>query len=531
MSRGERGTRDYHPTSRYHSDRDDRDWRERGRGGDRDRDASRGRGYGRDDRSDRWERDSRDRVERGHRDQRERGKGHSPSRGGRGSDYRRRESGSGGRYSSSGRDSGRDREDTSVDVEGVCVTTLNASDTFRPFSTKNQAATTAAQRHEARTVVRAAGHMRTALSCQTDGGVKEGGGGGAGSEASVPTSLSLPLPPCIKVLTGVGKTEGEREAGSASPSPVCVPVPLGPVLSVLAAANTPPPLSSPDPLACFHCPDQPFGHAIEKYWAQRYRLFPRHDEGTGFVADPEGWFSTVPEAMGKQIGGVIVSALGEGSVLCDPMCGCGTSLIHALTAHPSLTGVAGDIDPLRVAMCHRNCEIAGVADRVSFYVADCLCEGPGSLSAALERDGIQCSCVITSPPFGGPEYATKPTFDLACDLPQCLSALIPSLHRLSDTLCLLMPRNTRLDNLPALLHPDTPSTGGASTDPKVEGCILTLNTKPKMCAVMTGGLVDASRPRCSQALLAKARWVMKRGPRTGQGQGQGRGRGGKRWRR
>ncbi|KAM6103015.1 trimethylguanosine synthase isoform 2-T2 [Theristicus caerulescens] len=136
---------------------------------------------------------------------------------------------------------------------------------------------------------------------------------------------------------------------------------------------------------------------LVKYWAQRYRLFSRFDEG--IKLDREGWFSVTPEKIAEHIA-IRVSQSFNCDIIVDAFCGVGGNAIQfALT---SKRVIAIDIDPEKLSLARHNAEVYGVADQIEFICGDFMV-----LAADLQAD-----VVFLSPPWGGPDYATAEIFDL-----------------------------------------------------------------------------------------------------------------------
>ncbi|NXU99231.1 TGS1 synthase, partial [Cettia cetti] len=134
-----------------------------------------------------------------------------------------------------------------------------------------------------------------------------------------------------------------------------------------------------------------------KYWAQRYRLFSRFDEG--IKLDREGWFSVTPEKIAEHIA-IRVSQSFNCDIIVDAFCGVGGNAIQfALT---SKRVIAIDIDPEKLRLARHNAEVYGVAEHIQFLCGDFM-----ALAAGLRAD-----VVFLSPPWGGPDYATAEIFDI-----------------------------------------------------------------------------------------------------------------------
>ncbi|GAA5884038.1 hypothetical protein JCM6882_002111 [Rhodosporidiobolus microsporus] len=139
---------------------------------------------------------------------------------------------------------------------------------------------------------------------------------------------------------------------------------------------------------------------LQKYWAQRYRLFSLFDDGCEM--DREGWYSVTPENIAAQIAercrcGVIV----------DAFCGVGGNAIQfAFTCEKV---IALDISPTRLACARRNAEIYGVADRITFLLADWVSWTEDYLARDARgevKNEDRVEVVFLSPPWGGIDYQT-----------------------------------------------------------------------------------------------------------------------------
>ncbi|KAF2985145.1 hypothetical protein EK904_007459, partial [Melospiza melodia maxima] len=115
---------------------------------------------------------------------------------------------------------------------------------------------------------------------------------------------------------------------------------------------------------------------LVKYWAQRYRLFSRFDEG--IKLDREGWFSVTPEKIAEHIA-VRVSESFNCDIIVDAFCGVGGNAIQfALT---SKRVIAIDIDPEKLRLARHNAEVYGVAEHIDFLCGDFM-----ALAASLRAD-------------------------------------------------------------------------------------------------------------------------------------------------
>ncbi|KPV73093.1 uncharacterized protein RHOBADRAFT_66819 [Rhodotorula graminis WP1] len=140
---------------------------------------------------------------------------------------------------------------------------------------------------------------------------------------------------------------------------------------------------------------------LDKYWAQRYRLFSLFDDGCEM--DREGWYSVTPENVAAQI----AERCRSGTIV-DAFCGVGGNAIQfAFTCERV---IALDTSPVRLACAAHNARVYGVADRITFILGDWVAWAR-AYAERLERgevtsDEDRVECVFLSPPWGGIDYQT-----------------------------------------------------------------------------------------------------------------------------
>ncbi|NWZ61469.1 TGS1 synthase, partial [Acrocephalus arundinaceus] len=199
---------------------------------------------------------------------------------------------------------------------------------------------------------------------------------------------------------------------------------------------------------------------LVKYWAQRYRLFSRFDEGVKL--DREGWFSVTPEKIAEHIA-VRVSQSFNCDIIVDAFCGVGGNAIQfALT---SKRVIAIDIDPEKLRLARHNAEVYGVAEHIDFLCGDFM-----ALAAGLRAD-----VVFLSPPWGGPDYATAEIFDIQ-------TMICPDgypCQKITNNIVYFLPRNADINQVASLAGP-----GG-----KVEIEQNFLNNKLKTITAYFGDLI------------------------------------------
>ncbi|XP_077496502.1 trimethylguanosine synthase 1 isoform X2 [Amblyomma americanum] len=206
------------------------------------------------------------------------------------------------------------------------------------------------------------------------------------------------------------------------------------------------------------CPVQEKPH-LAKYWAQRYRLFSKFDKG--IQLDEESWFSVTPEAIAKHI-----AMRCKADVIIDAFCGAGGNSIQF--ALSSRHVIAVDIDPKKIELARNNASVYGVLDRIEFVVGDFL----------EVAKGLRSDVVFLSPPWGGPSYQEKGTFDLK-DVKPDVFQTFALCRKITHNIALLVPRNTDAEQLAQLAGP-----GG-----KVEIEQNLLNNKIKTITAYYGDLI------------------------------------------
>ncbi|XP_035746613.1 trimethylguanosine synthase [Egretta garzetta] len=169
---------------------------------------------------------------------------------------------------------------------------------------------------------------------------------------------------------------------------------------------------------------------LAKYWAQRYRLFSRFDEG--IKLDREGWFSVTPEKIAEHIA-TRVSQSFNCDIIVDAFCGVGGNAIQfALT---SKRVIAIDIDPEKLSLARNNAEVYGVADQIEFVCGDFMV-----LAADLQAD-----VVFLSPPWGGPDYATAEIFNIQTMICPDGFEIFRLSKKITNNIVYFLPRNADID--------------------------------------------------------------------------------------
>ncbi|XP_049489639.1 trimethylguanosine synthase isoform X3 [Panthera uncia] len=177
---------------------------------------------------------------------------------------------------------------------------------------------------------------------------------------------------------------------------------------------------------------------LAKYWAQRYRLFSRFDDG--IKLDREGWFSVTPEKIAEHIAGRVSQSF-KCDIVVDAFCGVGGNTIQF-----ALTGkrvIAIDIDPVKIDLARNNAEVYGIADKIEFICGDFL----------LLASHLKADVVFLSPPWGGPDYATAETFDIRTMMSPDGFEIFRRSQKITNNIVYFLPRNADIDQVASLAGP------------------------------------------------------------------------------
>ncbi|XP_026561981.1 trimethylguanosine synthase isoform X1 [Pseudonaja textilis] len=177
---------------------------------------------------------------------------------------------------------------------------------------------------------------------------------------------------------------------------------------------------------------------LTKYWAQRYRLFSRFDEG--IQLDREGWFSVTPEKIAQHIADRVKLSF-DSDIIVDAFCGVGGNAIQFALAAKRV--IAVDIDPVKIQLAHNNAMVYGVADQIEFICGDFM-----KLASSLKAD-----VVFLSPPWGGPEYAAAEIFDIQTMISPDGFEIFNLSQKITNNIVYFLPRNADIDQVASLAGP------------------------------------------------------------------------------
>ncbi|EDQ93142.1 uncharacterized protein MONBRDRAFT_2498, partial [Monosiga brevicollis MX1] len=205
-----------------------------------------------------------------------------------------------------------------------------------------------------------------------------------------------------------------------------------------------------------------------KYWAQRYRLFSRYDEGVWL--DRDSWFSATPEVLAMHHA-LRVSAVGP--MVIDAFCGPGANAIQMALAGCQVLAI--DLDPVKLEAARHNASIYGVEDQIDFVHGDAV----SVLRQLASTNGsTRVDAVFLSPPWGGQSYlAAHQPFDLAVIEPS-VSRTLAAAQGLTRNVGIFLPRKILVQDVLALV--------GAGEHVEIEQNVI--NEKIKSLTVYLGDL-------------------------------------------
>ncbi|KAM5158394.1 trimethylguanosine synthase isoform 1-T1 [Mantella aurantiaca] len=177
---------------------------------------------------------------------------------------------------------------------------------------------------------------------------------------------------------------------------------------------------------------------LAKYWAQRYRLFSRFDEG--IKLDEEGWFSVTPEKIAEHIAQRVRQCI-KNAVVVDAFCGVGGNAIQFALA--GMRVIAVDIDPIKLELAYNNAQVYGVTDQIEFIRADYM-----RVASDLKADAV-----FLSPPWGGPDYVSAEIFDIKTMMNLDGFEVFQLSQQITRNIIYFVPRNTDVEQVASLAGP------------------------------------------------------------------------------
>ncbi|KAI1809615.1 RNA cap guanine-N2 methyltransferase [Poronia punctata] len=202
---------------------------------------------------------------------------------------------------------------------------------------------------------------------------------------------------------------------------------------------------------------------LQKYWQQRYTIFPLYDNGIYMTED--AWFGVTPEPVAIRLVNDLSTWLSPSKrIAIDTFAGVGGNAISLALATESdgLTPrfdkvVAIELDAATLACAQNNAAIYGASEKITWVLGDSfeylelLTTTPELLGDEEIRVDTATTAIFASPPWGGPGYRTDEVFDLNTMEPYDLAKLHEAYKSMDHALYL--PRTSDLRQI-ARLVPD-----------------------------------------------------------------------------
>ncbi|KAJ5468260.1 RNA cap guanine-N2 methyltransferase [Penicillium sp. IBT 31633x] len=202
---------------------------------------------------------------------------------------------------------------------------------------------------------------------------------------------------------------------------------------------------------------------IQNYWAQRYRIFSKYDDGVWLTDD--AWFGVTPEPVANQIASQIAESAPAGrSILVDAFAGAGGNTIAFALTGKWKRIYAIEKNPAVLKCAKHNAKIYGVEDKITWFEGDCF-----EILKNQLKELSPYSIVFASPPWGGeyyqilflgreliiigPGYRSDQVFNLKTMEPYSLQRLYDEYSAFSKHMVLYIPRTSDLKQI-AKLVPD-----------------------------------------------------------------------------
>lgn len=182
--------------------------------------------------------------------------------------------------------------------------------------------------------------------------------------------------------------------------------------------------------------DAPKDARLAKYWAQRYRLFRKFDEGIRL--NDTAWFSVTPEKIAEHVAArMCPRSVRKSNLVVAAFCGVGGDAIQLGLRSQSVIAIDNDLETIEMAK--RNAAVYGVEQKIDFILAD--------MNTFVPR--FAPDAAFFSPPWGGPGYKDKAAFDLA-DMDIDFVTIFRAWQAITPNIATILPRNTKIDQLSEL---------------------------------------------------------------------------------
>lgn len=181
----------------------------------------------------------------------------------------------------------------------------------------------------------------------------------------------------------------------------------------------------------------------KKYWRKRYLIFSKFDDGVFLTS--ELWYSVTPESTAKSTARLVKKLVPECKNVLDVCCGGGGNTIQFAKYFDSVGGV--DVNANNIKCSKHNCGVYGVEKNTWFVQGDWNELANSSDWVPEWVTGGKFDFIFCSPPWGGPKYKSRDTFDLYTMEPFDLRHLCQGLMKFSENFGLFLPRNLDLDQI------------------------------------------------------------------------------------
>ncbi|KAI9925158.1 hypothetical protein ASPWEDRAFT_45905 [Aspergillus wentii DTO 134E9] len=180
---------------------------------------------------------------------------------------------------------------------------------------------------------------------------------------------------------------------------------------------------------------------IQNYFAQRYKLFSKYDEGVWLTDD--AWFGVTPEPIANKIADHLVESSPKGrSILVDAFAGAGGNTIAFAKSGKWKRVYAIEKNPAVLKCAKHNAKVYGVEDKITWFEGDCF-----EILKNQLKDLAPYSIVFASPPWGGPGYRSDWVFNLRTMEPYSLAHLYNEFSLFTEHIVLFLPRTSDLKQL------------------------------------------------------------------------------------
>ncbi|EER23911.1 trimethylguanosine synthase, putative [Coccidioides posadasii C735 delta SOWgp] len=184
---------------------------------------------------------------------------------------------------------------------------------------------------------------------------------------------------------------------------------------------------------------------IQNYWAQRYNIFSRYDDGVWLTDD--AWFGVTPEPIANKIAAYMTAAAPQKkSIVIDTFAGVGGNAIAFARSNKWRRVYAIEKDPASLQCAKHNAKIYGVEDKITWFQGDCF-----EILKTQLKDLAPYSVIFASPPWGGPGYRSDKVFNLSTMEPYSIETIYSEFSAFTTDIALFLPRSSDLRQLAALV--------------------------------------------------------------------------------